>query len=243
MVSLNYQLSTAMVAGVLTLSATTGAWAFTLNGTAGTWDATTGGQYVQYGTINDETQVRWGLPYPSFDPNNFTAQSGLGFTGAGATTLTPGQTFQVGRLRHFNHPILGNTAASAVDLAITLFLAEIGEQQFDFTLEIDETPNVAGACPYFSVVPCSDKISWTHTFSGTQFGLGGTDYTLKLIGFSNTPDGPIVTDFISQEGGASEVYFYGQIEEVPEPATLAGIALSIGGLGWMKRRRQKSTTP
>lgn len=243
MVSFNHKLSTAILTGVLTLSTTAGAWAFTLNGTAGTWGATTGGQYVQYGTIGDETQVRWGLPYPSFDPNNFTAQSGLGFTGAGVTTLILGQAFQLGRLRHFNHPILGGTASSAVDLAISLFLAEIGEQQFNFTLEIDETPNVEGACPYFSVVPCSDKISWTHTFSGSQFSLDNTNYTLKLIGFSDTPDGPIVTDFISQEGGTSEVYFYGQIEEVPEPATLAGIALSIGGLGWMKRRRQKSTTP
>ena len=222
--------------------------AFMLNSSSGTWQSTAGGQNIQYGSIGDESQVRWGLP-ANFNPLDFNSKSGLGFTGVDNISFAAGETFQLGRLRHFNNPIWAVTAASAADIVIDLLFEGIGLKQFNFTLEVEETPNVAGTCSYFSNSPCADKISWDNAFASNSFSVGDRDYTLALRGFSNTPGGTIVNDFISQEGGTSEAYLFAQIlditpppppappgsESVPEPTTISGALL---GLYLVFRRRR-----
>lgn len=202
------------------------AQALTLNSSVGTWGSVTGGSSINYTTVGLEQQVRWG------DPATLNGQSGLGFTGIGALLLNPGSLFQVGTLRHFNQPIWSGTAASAVDLSISLNFLEAGLQTFDFSFDIDETPN-SGTCAYFSVTPCADKVSWASALPAQSFVASGVEYTLELLGFSSTLGGPLVADFISQEGGNNTAYLYAKVtevpsEDVPEPLGILGVLAAIG---------------
>lgn len=219
-----HQRFTALVTGISTTALTcaialsgSAAHGFTLSSSSGTWTGTDGGLFVATPTVGGENQVRWGNPATN------AGQSGLGFTGVGRTTFTPGEVFQLGTLRHFNNPIWGGSAASAAHIVLDLVFADIGTQQFDFTLEIDETPN-SGTCSYFSVTPCADKISWNTAFASNSFRMGNTEYTLELRGFSETPEGAIVSDFISQEGGTSKAYLFAQLSALESPISPAGVA-------------------
>lgn len=235
--------SAAVVTAVLTVSASSTS-AFTINSTSGTWSNPVGGAGLVYRNVGGENQILWGSP--ATWPYGTDQKSGLGFTGAGTSTFSAGQTIQLGRLRHFNNPIYAGTAVQSVQLSIILDLAELGVKSFDFGLAIDETPNISGSCPYYSVTPCSDKISWNNAFAPNSFQVGTVSYTLQLLGFSNAPGGAIVSDFISQEGGASEAYLFGQLsavqeqepEPVPEPTSVAGISL-LGAYFAAKRRQKK----
>lgn len=195
-----------------------------------------------------ENQIRWGNPF-GYSIYNHSRKSGLGFAGVGSTSLVAGDIFQLGTLSHFNNVIYGNTASAAVDLTISLDFLELGTQQFDFTLEIDETPNVWGSCPYYSTRACSDRISWVDAVPDQTFAFGKQQYTLELLGFRQGFNSPMVTDFISQEGGTSQAYLYGKItavglpdepiKAVPEPATAMGIALV--SLYFAASRRQQNS--
>ncbi|MEA5575333.1 THxN family PEP-CTERM protein [Anabaena sp. UHCC 0451] len=222
---------------VATATATIGifansASALTLNSSSGTWSNTVGGSGVVTQTVGSENQVRWGSPLTN------DGKSGLGFTGVGTTTFNPGDTFLLGTLRHFNNVISGGTAASQTKLNVNLnFSSPLTTQAFGFDLAIDETPNVAPAssCPYTSTIPCSDKISFPNAFPGNTFNIAGTDYTLQLLGFSDTLGGNLVQDFISQEGGTNSAYLYGKLTSVtptsvPEPSSAVAV-LALGALG------------
>jgi hypothetical protein len=212
----------------LFLSATS-AEALTLNSSSGTWGPTNGGSNIQYVTVGSEKQVRWG------DPATQNGQSGLGFTGVGPLAFNVNQIFQVGTLSHFNQPIWSGSAAS-VGLSIGLDFLEAGLQNFGFSLNIDETPN-ALPCAYSGATVCPDKISLANAFPEEGFIVGGVQYTLELLGFSNTAGSPLVSDFISEEGGTSTTYLYAQVtevpvEDVPEPMGLLGLlATAAVGIG------------
>ncbi|EAW33703.1 THxN family PEP-CTERM protein [Lyngbya sp. PCC 8106] len=212
----------------------TAANALTLNGSSGSWSNPIDGNFIQYQTIGEDNQIRWGNPVT---PGK---QSGLGFTGIDSTDIELENVFQIGILSHFNNVIYGNTAASAVNLSLDLDFAELGLKTFDFNLEIDETPN-SGNCPYVSTKACSDKISFPTAFSPESFEIDGVSYTLSLVGFSYGADQSILSDFISQEYETSEAILYGKItavenltafstqpgKQVSEPQTLGGI-LALG---------------
>jgi hypothetical protein len=213
----------------------TAANALTLNGSSGSWSNPIGGSFIEYQTIGEENQIRWG------DPVIPGAKSGLGFTGVDGTDIELENVFQIGMLRHFNNVIYGNTAASAVNLALSLDFAEFGLKTFDFNLEIDETPNTEGTCIYPSITACSDKISFPITFSPESFEIDGVSYTLSLVGFSYGSDQSLLSDFISEEYTTSEALLFGKITavenltaistqpetKVPEPQTIGGF-LALG---------------
>ncbi len=215
--------------------------AFTLNSTSGIWSNVVDGTQVGYYTAGTEQQVRWGSPALGSGVEN---QSGLGFTGVGLQTIGVDSLFNLGQLRHFNNPVYGGTAAAAADLAITIDFADFADQVFNFTLTIDETPNVAGTCTYPSTIPCSDRITWSSAVSASTITLSGTDYTLQLVGFSSNPlGGDVITDFISQERTTSSAYLFGKLTMVasasnsvgiPEPSSILG--LSLAGMALAARR-------
>ncbi|WP_413163698.1 THxN family PEP-CTERM protein [Capilliphycus salinus ALCB114379] len=205
----------------------TAANALTLNGSSGSWSNPVGGEFIQYQTIGEENQIRWGNPVTPGE------QSGLGFTGVDSTEIELENVFEIGTLSHFNNVIYGNTAASAVDLSLNLDFAELGMKTFDFNLEIDETKN-NGNCMYYSVSSdCSDKISFPTAFAPQSFEIDGVSYTLSLVGFSDGADQDILSDFISQEHQTSQAVLFGKITavdniisptietelELPEPPT------------------------
>ena len=69
---------------------------FTLSDVTGTWSNAVGGSGINYPTVGDENQVRWGDPAGS-------TQSGLGFTGSAPPDIVLNlvETFEIGTLRHF----------------------------------------------------------------------------------------------------------------------------------------------
>ena len=192
-----------------------------------------------------------------------TAQkSGLGFAGVSDIELEEGEIFNLGTLKHYNNTIwVDGRDATKTDFSLKLDFGNtgLGEQQFNFSLNIDETNNRAsdhsgGVCPYETTGSgCSDKITWDFALdSESTFEFEGDEYTLELVGFNDTPnfDESAVTDFISQENGTSEANIFARIvklsdysdepTQVPEPGALIGLgALS---LYLRKVRRQQLVT-
>lgn len=234
-----FKLSTASAALVFGIAPQAGA--ISLNLSSGSWNQPVGGSEIVYQTVASETQVRWGFPP---DGGGTSQKSGLGFTGVGPSTFGLGEIFQVGQLRHFNNVVSRGTAASAVNLSLFLnFDNPIATPSFNLNLQIDETPN-AGTCAYFSLTPCADKISISETSLSNQFSVAGIDYTLQLLGFSLTPGGVPINEFISQEGGTNQALLFAKVtavepEPVPEPATVAGTALWLVAARWAVGNKRK----
>jgi hypothetical protein len=230
--------STALVFGI-----TPQVQAISLNQSSGSWNQTVGGSGIVYQTVANETQVRWGIPAYGVGTSQ---KSGLGFTGVGPSTFGLGEIFQVGQLRHFNNGIFAGTQASAVNFMLNLsFDNPFETQSFNLNLQIDETPNELGSCAYISVTPCADKISISETTLSNQFSIAGIDYTLHLLGFSLTPGGTPINQFISQEGGTNQALLFAKVtattpEPVPEPATVAGTALWLLGTKLVASKRKKA---
>lgn len=232
-----FKLSTASAAFVFGIAPQAGA--ISLNLSSGSWNDTVGGSGIVYQTVASETQVRWGSP---FGGGGTSQKSGLGFTGVGPSTFGLGEIFQVGQLRHFNNVISAGTSASAVNLSLFLnFDNPIATQSFNLNLQIEETPN-QGSCPYFSITPCADKIYISETSLSNKFSVAGIEYTLQLLGFSLTPSGVPINEFISQEGGTNQALLFAKVtaaEPVPEPATLAGTALWLLAARWAVGNKRK----
>lgn len=194
----------------------------------------------------------------------FTSEnkSGLGFAGVESLAIAAGEAFNIGTLKHFNETIWGDNLAgikSGFELMLD-FGSGIGQQAFNFDLNIDETNNDAssyasGVCPYQTDdgKGCSDEITWEFTLAEKQtFSHDGKEYTLELVGFS--PDeldaANIMNQFISQEDGTSEASLWAKIVEikqpelkdpknaasVPEPTALVGLTLL--GAYVIRSRRQ-----
>lgn len=234
-----FKLSTASAALVFGIAPQAGAISLSLS--SGSWNEPVGGSEIVYQSVGSETQVRWGIP---FYGGGTSEKSGVGFTGVGPSTFGLGEIFQVGQLRHFNNVVSGGTAASAVNLSLFLnFDNPVATQSFNLNLQIDETPN-GGTCAYFSITPCADKISISETSLSNQFSVAGIDYTLQLLGFSLTPGGVPINEFISQEGGTNQASLFAKItavepEPVPEPATVAGTALWLLAARWAVGNKRK----
>lgn len=239
--------ATLLGSAALTLSLGTiapAAEAFTLNSTTGSWRNPAGGNFIEYQTVAGENQIRWG--YPAYwVPTG--GKSGLGFLGVGATELDVDQVFNLGRLRHYNQTIWYG-APGQVDLSLNLNLDGVGTKRFNYTLDVEETPNQAGTCAYYSVTACSDRITWTNAIAAESFFLDETEYTLELIGFSPSVGGNLVDEFISQEGGNSDAFLYAKLTAlnspapspnaaVPEPASLLAALGALGGGVWLKRKK------
>ena len=235
-----FKLSTASAALVFGIAPQAGA--ISLNLSSGSWNQPVGGSGIVYQTVASETQIRWGTPAYG---GGTSQKSGLGFTGVGPSTFGLGDIFQVGQLRHFNNPIVGDVA-SAVNLSLLLnFANPVATQSFNLNFEIDESTN-AGTCAYFSITPCADKISISQASMSNQFSVAGINYTLQLLGFSLTPGGAPINEFISQEGGTNQALLFAKVtavepepETVPEPATLAGTALWLLATRWAVGNKRK----
>ena len=155
-------------------------------------------------------------------------------------------THVLSRMIHFYPltPRMCQLGVRNVGLSLSLnFDNPVATQSFNLNLQIDETPN-AGTCAYFSITPCADKIFISETSMSNQFSVAGIDYTLQLLGFSLTPGGTPINEFISQEGGTNEALLFAKVtaagsEQVPEPATVAGTALWLLAARWAVGNKRK----
>ena len=222
---------------------------------AGTVTAANPEKQVEFHNNGQESQVRWGSPY-----NYLNAKSGLGFTGIENLDLSVGEVFNVGTLHHYNHTISSHAPIGIqTDMSLTLDFAHlgIGQQTFDFELNIDETDNnrwnhANGECPYLTTGNgCSDAITWTNSIGNQSFAIGDKDYQLELVGFTDSFGGGLVDEFVSQEQGVSSTNLYARLvqldpqppitQEIPEPASLVGLGLLGAAMAKRHSRRSLAT--
>lgn len=210
----------------VTLSSVDGSWSNTVGGTGVNYPV---GVVVGYGN-GLEDQVRWG------DPAEF-AQSGLGFTGVAPPSMSfeIGDAFEIGQLRHFNNPIWSGSAATSTDLAVSLVFSDPAglSGTFNFTFDIDETDNSPGP-------PASDDIiTFPSAYAQETFDIGGTLYTLQILGFGPDAD-HLVSSFRSPEGGTNSTLLFGKITTpavIPAPGAIVLGSIGISLVGWLRRKK------
>lgn len=186
--------------------------------------------------------IQWGVKTSNY------GQSGYKFVGNAPPTISsvPLDTpFALGTFTHYNFPITQDGGSlTSTDLAVAMNFTINGQAQVlnnVYTFLHNETPNVN---LNLSNPINNDIVSFLNNTSKQQIiNIGGVDYVLNLIGFSTSPDGPLVSQFSTTERQINTATLFAEFTrasvEVPEPSTymlLAGMLLVIG----MSRGRNKA---
>ncbi len=180
--------------------------------------------------------IHWG--FPSNGDNN----SGYVFTSlAPINNVALDTPFAIGTFTHLNFPITGDALVSVDLKVVESLLIDNVLTTFNATYNFlhDETPNVGGGncCP--DVVTFQNNISTLGTFL-----INGQTYTIGLVGFSTSPNGPLLSQFVTTEGRSNTATLYAQISNpqvfVPEPSTYLLLASLLAGGAYIAHRRKVS---
>jgi len=209
--------------------------AINLSTTSGTWDNATGNPTNYSG--NGTSTIQWG------NAAGWGQNSGYNFTGlAPQNNLQLDTPFAIGTFIHYNYPITGN-AITGADLNVVASLNINGTLvNFNGTYQFshNETPNVGGDnC-------CNDIVSFVNNFEqlGT-FQVDGQDYTIALLGFKTSADGPLLSEFSTIEGKKNKATLFATITKavpVPEPSTYLMMTAFLGVCGVLAVRRKRAST-
>lgn len=198
----------------------------------GVWTALDPAVGVANVTGLNTNRVSWGEP-------GFDRSSAFVFDGASVDAPLDGSLFALGDFTHENFPIFPPAIQSA-DLGISIdFVSEGINQMFNYTFELDETPNITGSCVYPGITVCPDRVTIPNASSTETVELGGIEYVLAIVGFS-TDGGTTITDgFITEEDSDNVATLYARLVEhqVPEPGVLSLIGLGLIAFGVKNRKR------
>ena len=205
------------------------------------------------------TSAVFGTPVPSVGnayngvgTGTITLGTGVGDSAPNSLTLssenfnTPESTdFAVSGLTYFNGQTTNTTNDITLPVDLTFdFSNPAGViEAFSFSFNLQVTPN--SASPLSN--PLNDDILTVPTsYAPQSFSAGGTDYFLKLVGFSSNGGNTIQSTFDLPEEDTAKSTLYGQITPIPPasatplPKSAFGGLISLGLLACAKLRRRRA---
>lgn len=183
-----------------------------------------------HGPISEPNRLRWDAASPLVGVNTETE-------------------FLLGKLTYFNGTVLTGTTPDFVSLKIGLSLSapDVINQNFEFKMGLNTTPNTH-TNPNLN----ADYVYFPSNFPNTTITIGGTVYTLEIVGFRDFGGQNALQSDAKQfhvlEQGRAWANLYGKItanfppdvSPAPEPASIISAATAgLIGLAYAARRRRK----
>ena len=244
----------ATVAAAALVTGTAQAATVSLTNVLATWyDGVPVANVTYAGNSSTAPTARWGVPASA------AGQSGYNFNVAALpinflAPPSPSPTLVVGTFTHLNNPINAGTSITAISLRITADVAVDGTPvtggnvEFNTNFTHNETPNTANPCADggtngvgVNVNGCADLVIANFSPVSENFLVGADLYTLRVLGFSLTPDGLLpFTNFWTTENSNNNAFLLANVSltTVPEPGSLALLGLGLIGLVTMRRAKQ-----
>jgi len=219
---------------------------FTMNSSLGVWASIVPpGSATGVGT----SQIRWGTPAGG------SGQSGYDYDAAAPppVALNTEVLFLVGTFVHHNQPVTGDSITGAtLDITLDMTFGSTSViETFAYNFQHVETPNSI-PCQFgpadgaTNTVPCDDRVSILNSIPDQTFTVGGTTYTLDLIGFSQDGGATVSNKFFTTEEQNNYAGLYAEVTSnftptVPEPSSVVLLITVIGaGLACTRKRWRRA---
>jgi len=127
-------------------------------------------------------------------------------------SILTGNAFSLGEFTYINLPTYRSKNVKGVDFRINVNLTDIGWSSFDYSLNIDNTPNDGGnAADYVSILGGTNNMLFDHA---------GKSYLFEVLGFSRD-EGLTFEDYtFAKENSFTSAEIYAQVRVVPIPAAV-----------------------